>query len=78
MTTNEVSRLKKNYFFQFILSFNLFLLLFIDFTIHFSIIHESDYIILVNFYLYLFSKKKFNLNKINEFQTDSKTKVTYQ
>ena len=57
MTTNEVSRLKKNYYFQFILSFSLFLLLFIDFTIHFSIIHESDYIILANFYLYLFSKK---------------------
>ena len=57
MTINEVSRLKKNYFFQFILSFSLFLLLFIDFTIYFSIIHESDYIILANFYLYLFSKK---------------------
>ena len=78
MTTNEVSRLKKNYYFQFILSFSLFLLLFIDFIIYFSIIHESDYIILVNFYLYLFSKKNFNFNKINEFQTDSKTKVTYQ
>ena len=53
-----------NYFCQFILSFNLFLLLFMDLTILFNTIHLSQYTILANFYFYLqyFQQKKFNFN----------------
>ena len=38
---------------QLILLFSLFLLLFIGPTAFFNIIHESHYIILANFYIYL-------------------------
>ena len=38
---------------QFILLFSLFLLLFMDSTVLFGIIHESLCTILVNFYIYL-------------------------
>ena len=55
----------KNYFCQLILLFNLFLLLFIDFTALFGIIHESHYTISVNFYLYIqyFQQKKFQFQQ---------------
>ena len=45
--------LGKNYFYQLILLFSLFLLLFLDFIVLFDTIHKSHYIILTNFYLYL-------------------------
>ena len=53
-----------NYFCQLILSFNLFLLLFMDLTILFNTIHLSHYTILANFYFYLqyCQQKKFNFN----------------
>ena len=38
---------------QFILLFNLFLLLFMGFIVHFDTIYESHCIISVNFYFYL-------------------------
>ena len=45
--------------------FSLFLLLFIDFTALFSIIHESHRTILVNFYFYLhhFQQKNFQFQQ---------------
>ena len=45
--------LGKNYFYQLILLFNLFLLLFMDFIVLFGTIHRSYCTILTNFYLYL-------------------------
>ena len=50
----------KNYFYQLILLFSLFLLLFIGFTVLFDIIHESHYTISTNFYLYLDTFSKIN------------------
>ena len=43
----------KNYFYQLILLFSLFLLLFMDLTALFDTTHGSYYTILTNFYLYL-------------------------
>ena len=59
----------KNYFYQFILLFSLFLLLFMDPTALFSTIHDSNCTILINFYFYLqyFQYNVFNFNKISEF-----------
>ena len=64
----------KNYFCQLILLFDLFLLLFIDLTALFGIIHRFYCIILVNFYLYLqyFQQKNFNFNKISGSPMDPK------
>jgi len=61
-----------------ILLFNLFLLLFTGLiapfgtTAPFGTIHESHYIILTNFYLYIkyFQQKVFSFSKISGFQTD--------
>ena len=52
--------------------YNLFLLLFISFTVLFDTIHRFYCTILVNFYLYLkyFQQKVFSFNKISGFQTD--------
>ena len=57
---------------QSILLFGLFLLLFVGPIALFSIIHESHYIILANFSLYLqyFQQKIFSFNKISRFQID--------
>ena len=61
---------------QFILLFNLFLLLFMDPTILFSTIHVSHYTILTNFYFYLqnFQQKVFSFSKISGSQIDTNTK----
>ena len=53
---------------QFILLFNLFLLLFMSPTALFGTIHEFHVANSVNFYLYL--AKVFSFNKINRFQID--------
>ena len=45
--------LGKNYFYQLILLFSLFLLLFLDFIVLFDTIHMFHCTILTNFYLYL-------------------------
>ena len=52
----------KDYFYLFILLFNLFLLLFMNPTILFGTIHRSHFIISTNFYLYLqyFQQKIFS------------------
>ena len=57
---------------QFILLFNLFLLLFINPTALVGIIYGTYYTISANFYLYLqyFQQKNFTFNKISESQTD--------
>ena len=59
----------KNYFYQIILLFSLFLLLFMDPIALFSTIHDSNGTILINFYFYLqyFQYNVFNFNKISEF-----------
>ena len=56
-----------DYFCQFILLFNFFLLLFISLTVFFGTIHESHCNISVNFYLYLpyFQQNIFNFRKNN-------------
>ena len=55
----------KNYFYQLILLFNIFLLLFMGFTTVFSTINESYYTISANFYFYLqyFHQKVFQLQQ---------------
>ena len=68
---------RKNYFCQFILLVNLFLLLFMSFTAFFDTIHESYYTISTNFYFYEFylqylQQKIFNFNQINRSQTGPK------
>ena len=45
--------LGKNYFYELILLFNLFLLLFLNSIVLLDIIHKSHYTILTNFYIYL-------------------------
>ena len=45
--------LGKNYFYELILLFNLFLLLFLNSIVLLDIIHRSHYTILTNFYIYL-------------------------
>ena len=49
------------------------LLLYIGFTTLFGTIHESHYIILASFYIYLqyFQQKVFNFNKISGSQTNT-------
>ena len=63
-----------DYFCQLILLFSLFLLLFMDLTTFFGIIHESHYTISANFYLYLqyFQRKVFSFSKISGFQMDTR------
>ena len=58
----------KKLFFQFILLFSLFLLLFMGLTAFIGTIHGSHYIISTNFYLYLqyFQQNFFNFCKISE------------
>ena len=59
---------------QFILLFNLFLLLFMNHTVLFGTIYGSHYIISINFYLYLqyFQQKIFCFSKISRSQIDHK------
>ena len=59
-----------DYFFQLILLFSLFLLLFMSHIALFGTIHRSHYTISINFYLYLqyFQQKIFSSSKINKFQ----------
>ena len=59
---------------QFILLFSLFLLLFMDLTALFGIIHGSHCTISAIFYFYLqyFQQKVFNFSKISRSQTDPK------
>ena len=68
-------RTKVLYFYQLILLFNLFLVLFMALTTLFSTIHGSYCTIFSNFYLYLryFQHKIFSFSKINESQMDPKT-----
>jgi len=65
---------RKSYFCQLILLFNLFLLLFMSFTVLFGTIYGSYYTISINFYLYLqyFQQKVFSFHKISRSQTNSK------
>ena len=64
----------KNYFWQLILLFNLFLLLFISPTAIFDTIYGSHCTISINFYFYLqyFQQKIFNFSKISESRTNPK------
>ena len=57
-----------DHFYQLILLFNLFLLLFMSPIALFGTIYGSHYTISTNFYLYLryFQQKIFRFNKINE------------
>ena len=57
-----------DHFYQLILLFNLFLLLFMSLIALFGTIYGSQYTISANFYLYLqyFQQKIFRFNKINE------------
>ena len=64
----------KKYFYQLILLFNLFLLLFMGPNAFFDTIHGSHGTISANFYLYLqyFQQKVFSFSKINGSQKDPK------
>ena len=64
----------KNYFWQLILLFNLFLLLFMSPTALFGTIYGSYYTISINFYFYLqyFQQKAFSFNKISGSRTNPK------
>ena len=64
--------LGKDYFYQLILQFTLFLLLFIGPTALFDTIHRSHYSISANFNLYLqyFQQKNFSFSKISSSQMD--------
>ena len=70
----------KNYFYQLILLFNLFLLLFMSLITLFNIIYGFHYIILANFYLYLpyFQQKNFSFNKISRSQMDTKKVMDWE
>ena len=61
----------KYYFYQLILLFSLFLLLFMSLTVLFGTIYGYHCIISANFYLYLqyFQQKIFNYSKISRSQT---------
>ena len=64
---------------QLILLLSLFLLLFINSTVLFGIIHESLYTISANFYFYLqyFQQKVFNFKNISVFQLDPECPRTH-
>ena len=70
-TPSDLVSICKYYFYQFILLFSLFFVLFMGPTALFGIIHVYNYVISANFFLYLryFQQKLFSFIKISEFQT---------